>query len=262
MHTLAEALLADIGQVLKRVGRKTAGLWIRPIQNDVHQLGLLLRVERGRLTIAPAVGKAVDPMLVVAQHPVAQRLPVHAYRAAASRLMPSRALAIARMRRATRVSASASALASCEELSACGPCVSPAQPRWPPSNHRGKGIINCRPTESLPGNKSRAIGWTVSLGCKEEGRVLLESERACSFETASELAVPPSVSARVRGGALYFVKRSVRRVEVAGWECGEVAGLPSQRERPSSTVPLGGSNLTREKRSEAVLAEEPVSVGR
>ena len=75
MHPLAEALLADIGQVLQRVGRKTAGLWIRPIQHDVHQLGLLLCVERGRPTIAPAVGKAVDPMLVVAQRPVAQRLP-------------------------------------------------------------------------------------------------------------------------------------------------------------------------------------------
>ena len=62
--------------------RKTAGLWIRPIQHDVHQLGLLLRVERGRPTIAPAVGEAVDPMLVVAQHPVAQRLPVHACRPA------------------------------------------------------------------------------------------------------------------------------------------------------------------------------------
>src|SRR3954468_22101671 len=80
MHPLAEALLADIGQVLERVGRTTAGLWIGPIQHGAHQLGLLLRVERGRATIAPAVGEAVDPMLVVAQHPVAQRLPVHACR--------------------------------------------------------------------------------------------------------------------------------------------------------------------------------------
>src|SRR3954452_16128114 len=161
MHPLAEALLADIGQVLERVGRTTAGLWIGPIQHDAHQLGLLLRVERGRPTIAPAVGEAVDPMLVVAQHPVAQRLPVHACRPGC--LLPAHAVESVGDRqdaaRHTRVRPRP--WPACEELSACGPCESPAQPRCAPSNHRGKGITNCGPTEPLRGNTSRSISWPV-----------------------------------------------------------------------------------------------------
>ena len=78
MHPLAEALLADAGQVFERVGRQPARLRIGAGQHDPHQLGLLLSVERRRASVTPAVGEAADPVLVVAQHPVAQRLAVHA----------------------------------------------------------------------------------------------------------------------------------------------------------------------------------------
>ena len=90
MHPLAEPLLADAHQVLEREGRQAARLRIGPGKHNAHQLGLLLRVELGRTPIAPAVGEPVDPMLVVADDPVAQSLAVHACRP--GRLLPAHAI--------------------------------------------------------------------------------------------------------------------------------------------------------------------------
>ena len=110
MQVLAEPLLADVHQVFAREGREAAGLGIGAGENDAQQLGPLLARELGRTAIAPAIAEPVQAVRVVADHPVAQRLAVHA-RAFGSRirLMPSSALAMASMRRPMRASGSARA---------------------------------------------------------------------------------------------------------------------------------------------------------
>ena len=76
MHALAEPPLADLREILERVGREPARLDIRSRQHDLDDLGLLLAAERRRPAAVPAVGEAVDAVRFVAQHPVAQRLAI------------------------------------------------------------------------------------------------------------------------------------------------------------------------------------------
>ena len=79
-------------------------------------------------------------------------------RAASSRLMPSSALAIARMRRATRVSASAFAsLRSTAERAV--PAYLQRRHDALPRIIEREGITIPAPTESHPRNTSRSIGW-------------------------------------------------------------------------------------------------------
>ena len=59
MEALAEAGFADTHQILSGEGRQ-AGLSIRACQHDAHQLGLLMRIEPGGASIAPAVVECPD----------------------------------------------------------------------------------------------------------------------------------------------------------------------------------------------------------
>ena len=166
MHAFAEALLADAHQVLERVGRKTVGLWIRPSQHDAHQLGLLLRVERGRPTIAPAVGEAVDPVLVVAQHPVAQRLPVHA-----GRPLPPPGSCRESDWRSPGCGAPHACRSrpwpACEALSECGPLISSAA-MMPSLNHPRLG--NHDPAHLR--NRRTATGVIYSVRRYDRGEIV------------------------------------------------------------------------------------------
>ena len=78
MHPLVETGLADAGQILERIGRQPSRLGIWTGHYNPHQFGLLLAVEHRRPSIAPAIREAFDAVLVVAQHPVSQRLAIHA----------------------------------------------------------------------------------------------------------------------------------------------------------------------------------------
>ena len=67
-------------EILQRVGRDAVDLGIGTGQDHLGKLGLLVGVEPRWTTIAPAIRKTVDAVGVVANNPVAQRLPVHASR--------------------------------------------------------------------------------------------------------------------------------------------------------------------------------------
>src|SRR5262249_7835131 len=78
MQRLAEPLLGDRHQVVTGEGAKAVFVRIGPLQHDLQQLGLLPLVEDRRATAGPAIGETGDAVRVVADNPVAQRLPVHA----------------------------------------------------------------------------------------------------------------------------------------------------------------------------------------
>ena len=50
---------------------------VRPVEDELAQLGHLLRRQTGRTARGHAGDQSVDAPLVVAMHPVAQRLPIH-----------------------------------------------------------------------------------------------------------------------------------------------------------------------------------------
>ena len=80
MQAFVEPLLANSYQILAREGRKAAYLWVRPGKHDAHELRLLLSIELRRASSTRQVGQPIQPMLVVADDPVTQRLAVHARR--------------------------------------------------------------------------------------------------------------------------------------------------------------------------------------
>lgn len=81
MQGLAKASLAEVGEALGRVGRdEPARLENRPREHDLDDLGLLLGCERRRTAAVPTIGEPVDPVRIVAQHPVPQCLGIHARR--------------------------------------------------------------------------------------------------------------------------------------------------------------------------------------
>ena len=80
MQALGEPLLANAHQILARESRNAGHLRIGAGEYDANELGLLLRIELRRSPVAWQVGEPVKAMLVVADHPVAQRLAVHARR--------------------------------------------------------------------------------------------------------------------------------------------------------------------------------------
>ena len=88
--------------------------------------------------------------------------------AASSRLMPSSALAIARMRRATRVSlsplASLRSTVGVRSLRISSAAMMPSV-----EFDRGKGITNCGSTESLPGNDESVHWWAGITGHCDNG---------------------------------------------------------------------------------------------
>ena len=86
VQALGEPLLANPHQVLAREGRKPACLWVRAGEHDAHELSLLLGVELRRASITRQVGEPIQPVLVIADNPVAQRLAIHTSRP--SRLPP------------------------------------------------------------------------------------------------------------------------------------------------------------------------------
>ena len=80
VQALAEPLLAEADEVLARERREAAGFGIGPGKDDLQQLRLLVWLELRRTAIAREVGEPVKAMLVVAQHPVAQRLAIRTCR--------------------------------------------------------------------------------------------------------------------------------------------------------------------------------------
>jgi len=78
MEWFAEALLCNAREVLERVGRDAVCLGIGTLEDDLAEFALLVGIKLRRTTLAPAIAKSLDAMLIVAQDPVSQGLPVHA----------------------------------------------------------------------------------------------------------------------------------------------------------------------------------------
>src|SRR5688572_3033178 len=80
MHGLTEALLADPHKVLAREGANPVRLRVGTRHHDGVKLRQLVRLQPWRATAAPAIAQTIDPLRVVADHPIAQRLPIHTSR--------------------------------------------------------------------------------------------------------------------------------------------------------------------------------------
>ncbi len=80
MERLAETLLREAHQIFERIRREAVRLGIRAAKNDRRESGLFIRLQPGRPALAPAVAQAFDPMCIVADDPIPQRLAVHSRR--------------------------------------------------------------------------------------------------------------------------------------------------------------------------------------
>ena len=78
MHRLAEFLLGHTDEIVARKGAETIRLGIEPSHHDSQQFRLLLSGQHRRAPAFPAVAEPGDPVLIIADHPIAQCLAVHA----------------------------------------------------------------------------------------------------------------------------------------------------------------------------------------
>src|SRR5215472_7354450 len=114
-HT--KLFFADVHAIIERVSRDAVLFWVGALQYQFGEPGFLFPAEMAWTPRPVSIIESVEALGVVARDGIAQRLPIHPWRATSSRLLPSSARAIAYMRAAVRgvLARRASILSSCAD---------------------------------------------------------------------------------------------------------------------------------------------------